>query len=139
MDRTLVRDELKSRGLRGTGPRVAVLLALRSSKRPLSHAEVVDALRTDEWDRATVYRNLIKLTEAGLAHLTSHAGGIARYEAARGDQEQHLHADFSCKGCGLVSCLDDAPLKLPQDPGWKRALEGAEVQVVGICPDCRTA
>jgi Fe2+ or Zn2+ uptake regulation protein len=72
-----------------TAPRLAVLRVLERAERPLSHAEVValvgERLLDPEtgWDRATVYRNLVALVGVGLVRISSHAGGICRYEIAR--------------------------------------------------------
>jgi Fur family ferric uptake transcriptional regulator len=137
-DRLALKEVLRDAGLRATGPRLAVLAVLRASPKPLSHGEVVDALERDDWDRATVYRNLVKLSEVGLAHVASHAGGVARYEARRADGHDRLHAHFSCVSCGRVTCLEGAELSPPRDRAWRLALEDAEVQVVGRCPACRS-
>ena len=136
-EKAALREELRDLGLRATAPRIAVLLLLRSADRPLSHGEVVDRLGTDDWDRATIFRNLGKLVEMDLARVASHLGGITRYEAVSNDGKDHLHAHFSCRLCGFVSCLPDTALPLPRDPEWQAAVEGAEVQVVGTCPSCR--
>lgn len=129
----LVRDA----GLRATAPRIAVLGLLAASDRPLSHSEVVEALGNDEWDQATLYRNLVKLAEVNLARVASQVGGVARYVALGEDDEPHLHPHFACTECNVVVCLHDAELVAPRDPGWREALRGAELQLVGQCPDCR--
>lgn len=136
-EKSALREELRDLGLRATAPRVAVLMLLRNADRPLSHAEVVQRLGTDDWDRATIFRNLAKLVEMDLARVASHLGGVTRYEALTDDSQEHLHAHFSCKQCGFVSCLPGTALPLPPDPEWQAAIEGAEVQVVGTCPSCR--
>lgn len=124
-------------GLRITDPRVSVLRLLSGSGRPLSHTEVVERLGTGPWDQATLYRNLRKLLEAGLVRVTSHVGGVERYEAV--DLTEHLegiHPHFACRACGIVSCLPTAAMELPVAEEWRAALRGAEVQFVGVCPTC---
>ena len=103
----------------------------------MSHGEVVDELGETTWDPATIFRNLIKLCEVGLVRLSSHAGGLARYEAVQEPGHEHLHAHFSCNRCGRVECLTGAELPLPADLAWREALREAEVQVLGTCPSCR--
>lgn len=133
-----IREELRNLGLRATRPRIAVLGLLRSAQRPLSHAEVAQTLTCDEWDRATIFRNLIRLKEAGLARLSSHAGGVARYEATVPGESSHNHAHFSCTDCGRVQCLPESPMApLPLEADWRTAVNEAEVQIVGTCPTCR--
>lgn len=136
--RQQTKQILRDVGLRATAPRVAVLRLLTDAERPLSHAEVVEALGTDDWDAATLYRNLIKLDEVGLARVASRVGGVTRFALQAQDGPTHVHPHFACRDCGDVRCLDDVAVSLP--PGltrWKEALADAEVQLVGQCPDCR--
>ena len=134
------RDEAKERireaGLRATAPRVAVLLLLVKTTKPLSHSEVVDALGSDEWDPSTLYRNLQKLEEVGLARIASQVGGVTRYEARAEDEGPHLHPHFSCKICGAVECLPTATLAGPIARAWHQSIRGAELQLIGECPTC---
>jgi Fur family ferric uptake transcriptional regulator len=131
--RRIIRDA----GLRATAPRVAVLRLLSASPRPLSHAEVVEQIGTDEWDATTIYRNLVKLGEVGLARVASRAGGITRFTAQTRGEPPHIHPHFVCRDCGDVTCLHDAKLTLARDPKWRESLLDADLQVVGRCPGCR--
>lgn len=131
------RHMLHEAGLRATAPRVAVLRLLSEAKRPLSHAEVVTRIGTDDWDAATLYRNLIKLDEAGLARVASRVGGVTRFEAHGQDEPAHVHPHFACRDCGSVTCLHEATLSIPKDEAWREALLDADLQVVGQCPSCR--
>lgn len=134
------RDDAKQRihgaGLRATAPRVAVLRLLAGAERPLSHGEVVESLGCDDWDQATLYRNLLKLAEVDLARVASQVGGVARYEARGDDDSPHLHPHFSCRSCGSVECLPEAKLTGPVNRRWNRSLETSELQLIGDCPDC---
>lgn len=136
----LTREEAKRRvheaGLRATAPRVAVLRLLAGSDKPLSHSEVVESIGSEDWDQATLYRNLLKLVEADLARIASKMGGVARYEARGDDDSPHLHPHFSCRSCGSVECLPEAKLAGPVDRRWHRSLEASELQLIGDCPDC---
>ena len=58
--------------------------AYLTAKRPLSHSEVVSLLEPNLGHQATVFRTLVSLSGAGLATITSRAGGIDRYELRRG-------------------------------------------------------
>lgn len=131
------RRRLHEAGLRATAPRVAVLRLLHSSNKPLSHAEVVKRIGTEEWDAATLYRNLIKLDEVGLARVASQVGGITRFEAQEHGAPPHIHPHFACRDCGDVTCLHDAKLTIPAKSQWRDALLDADLQVVGQCPSCR--
>ena len=111
---------------------------LSDATRPLSHAEVVERIGTDDWDAATLYRNLIKLDEAKLARVASRVGGVTRFEAQGEDAPAHVHPHFACRDCGNVTCLHDATLSIPKDEAWRDALLDADLQVVGRCPSCRS-
>ena len=58
--------DIRAAGLRNTQSRMAVLGLLRRSMRPLTHGEVVEHFSKKCWDRATLYRNLVDMAEAGL-------------------------------------------------------------------------
>ncbi len=137
LSREAGRQLLHDAGLRATAPRVAVLRLLAESPRPLSHAEVVDTIGTDDWDAATLYRNLIKLDEVGLARVASRVGGVTRFEAQEHGAPAHVHPHFACRDCGDVTCLHDAKLTIPKNDAWRQALLDADLQVVGQCPECR--
>jgi Fur family ferric uptake transcriptional regulator len=137
------KRRLRDLGLRVTAPRVGVLRVLDAAERPLSHAEVVSQLGGDAaedaalWDRATVYRNLVALVGVGLVRISSHAGGICRYEIVK-DPKDCTHPHFVCDDCGIVSCLPEAEVVTKQNTAWSKSLSGAEVQFVGRCPSCST-
>lgn len=131
------KNTLRQMGLRATAPRVAVLQLLQSSKKPVSHSDVVEALGSETWDQATLYRNLLKLVEVNLARVASRASGITKYERATPDDEPHCHPHFSCSDCGNVVCLPGVEVTISKNSKWKAAIRDAELQVVGSCPDCR--
>lgn len=136
-EREQIRAELREAGLRATAPRVAVLLALRSSTRPLSHAEVVEVIDSKDWDQATLFRNLIKLQEHDFARVASSALGVTRFEAIEPGELAHVHPHFACRDCNRVKCVREASLKIPKSGRWKEALQDADLQLVGRCPECR--
>lgn len=133
------KQRIHEAGLRATAPRVAVLRVLAAANRPLSHTEVVEAIGSDDWDKATLYRNLRRFVEVDLARVASKVGGVARYEARGDDDSPHLHPHFSCKTCGSVECLPEAKLAGRVDRRWNRSLATSELQLIGDCPDCLAA
>lgn len=132
------RAILRDHSLRATGPRLSVLQVLAAAGRPLSHSEVVAKLDDAKCDPATVYRNLVKLRDAGIADVVSRASGMDRYALATGEAGQHRHPHFVCDDCGRVECL---PLDLGHTMSltgrWAASIETAEIQLRGACPDCR--
>lgn len=129
---------LRGKGLRVTPPRLAVLRVLAQSAIPLSHGEVVEELSSEDWDPATVYRNLVKLREAGIAPVVSRAEGIDRYAYAEAPDDGHHHPHFYCEDCGRLACLPaEVSISLPVDNPWAASVRAAMVQLHGACPDCR--
>jgi Fur family ferric uptake transcriptional regulator len=97
----------------------------------------VEHLGEDDWDRATLFRNLVKLVECNLARVASRVGGVTRYEAVTLGEHSHVHPHFACRDCRQVTCLHEAALRLPDDPIWRESLKRADLQLVGRCPSCR--
>lgn len=131
------RELLRDCSLRTTAPRLAVLRVLAEADSPLSHTEVLERIGTDEWDPATIYRNLVKLRDAGVALLVSRLEGIDRYALARGKDDEHRHPHFVCEQCGRVSCLPaELAASISMKGRWASSIQRAEVQLRGECPDC---
>jgi Fur family ferric uptake transcriptional regulator len=133
------QDEIRRRGMRSTGPRVAVLAYLSEATAPLSHTEIHEALADRGYDRATIYRNLMDLAEAGLlmrSDLGDHVWRFERKHTKSGHPEGHPH--FVCVDCGGVSCLPEVAVKIIASSGAPKALgtKQVEVQVKGRCDDC---
>ena len=138
----IFRNKLREKGLRCTNARLEVLRILDEADRPLSHSEVVNLHDTSLGHQATVYRTLISLSSAGLAVISSRAGGIDRYEIRRDEValERHVHPHFVCNGCGIVSCLPQALVSINTDQNWavwRELVERAEFQFVGTCLECQ--
>ncbi|MEO1170726.1 MAG: transcriptional repressor [Myxococcota bacterium] len=126
---------LHARSLRVTGARIAILCVLGDSHHPLSHREVVDRLGETDWDPSTIYRNLVKLRESGIAPVASRAEGIDRYALDRGDGHRHPH--FFCEDCGRVTCLPRETVNsLGLTGPWAESVAAARIQLRGACPDC---
>lgn len=122
------RRQLRESGLRVTAPRVAVLGVLAKAEGPLSFTQVCHQLRDADVDQATIYRNLVKLREAGLSLVVSRIDGIDRYALAGDEDDNHRHPHFLCRDCGQVSCLDEVPLALPTTGPWAESIRGAMMQ-----------
>ena len=134
-----LQAEIRDHGMRSTGPRVAVLAYLSGATSPLSHTEIHEALFDCGYDRATIYRNLMDLAEAGLlmrSDLGDHVWRFERKQASSGHPEGHPH--FVCVDCGEVSCLPELAVKVVPATGAPKALgtKQVEVQVKGRCDDC---
>ncbi len=133
------QDKLRAAGLRSTSPRVAVLRELETATAPLSHADLVEALEGEGYDRVTIYRNLTDLTEAGLvvrADLGDHVWRFELRDAGKAHQGHHPH--FTCTRCGTVSCLPEEVVRLMPVRGAPKAMtaRAVEVHLRGLCDRC---
>ena len=137
-----LRDAVRSRGLRATPSRLAVLELVRAGDAPMSHGDVADRLTSQPWDRATIYRNLIDLSEAGLLRRTDVGDHVWRFEArSLGDEHDTTHPHFVCTECGTVACLPELELSFPHAVRRAKAPRAVkqrqvEVHVRGLCDAC---
>lgn len=128
---------LRSKGLRVTRPRLAVLEVLAEG----GHLEVDEILRRvrgrlDSVSTQAIYDVLGALARAGLSRRIEPAGSPARYESRTGDNHHHL----VCRGCGEITDIDcvhgSAPCLDPDDShGFE--VDEAEVTFWGLCPNCQ--
>ncbi|MEV7329304.1 Fur family transcriptional regulator [Micromonospora sp. NPDC093244] len=129
---------LRSRGLRVTRPRLAVLDVLASG----GHLEVDEITRRvrerlDSVSTQAVYDVLGALSRAGLSRRIEPAGSPARYEARVGDNHHHV----VCRGCGEIADIDCAIGSAPcLEPSISHGFEVDEAEVTfwGLCPGCRS-
>jgi Fur family transcriptional regulator, stress-responsive regulator len=131
-------DELRSRGLRVTAPRLAVFRAVDESG---GHPDV-DAIATraraliGTLSTQAVYDALHALSAAGLLRRIEPAGSPARFETRVGDNHHHV----VCRVCGTTQDVDCVvgrePCLTPSDAGGF-VVDEAEVTFWGICPACQ--
>jgi Fur family transcriptional regulator, ferric uptake regulator len=110
-------DELKSTGLKATGPRLKVLEVFqRGSQRHMSAEDVYRVLLDENSDvgLATIYRVLMQFEQAGILSRNhfegSKEGGKAVYELNEGQHHDHL----VCLDCGKVEEFFDAGIEKRQ-------------------------
>jgi len=134
---------LRGIGQRVTRPRVLVLSrVMESGAEHVSADDVLEHVQADDAEvhRATVYRILEGLTEAGvLCHV--HLGrGLTAYHLAvadTGSGPAHLHAQ--CSRCGAVvdlppGVLGDSAARIRKATGF--TLDATHVAFSGLCQDC---
>jgi Fur family transcriptional regulator, ferric uptake regulator len=140
-DAALSRDQIRSRirqaGLRATLGRIATYEALHVAAAPLTHADVVAKLSSIGLDRATVYRNLTDLTEAGLVARSDLGDHAWRFELSHAGPHDSEHVHFVCIDCGEVACLPGVGLEVSAvDVPRAVSQQRVEVQLRGRCDDC---
>jgi Fur family ferric uptake transcriptional regulator len=141
-----LRATLREAGLRSTAPRLAVLRYLEDAESPQSHADLVEALGGEGFDRTTIYRNLTDLAEVGLVTRSDLGDHVWRFELRRGQastagrEGAHLteHPHFTCTDCGTVACLPEGAVRVSSSARLPRAVAGKQVavQLRGVCDRC---
>jgi Fur family transcriptional regulator, stress-responsive regulator len=129
---------LRSRGLRVTRPRLAVLEVLDSNHGHLDVDQITAKVRVrlESVSVQAVYDVLGALSRAGLARRIEPAGSPARFERRAGDNHHHI----VCRGCGEIADVDCAVGEAPcLDPSQAHGyeLDEAEVTFWGLCPRCQ--
>jgi Fur family ferric uptake transcriptional regulator len=133
-----VQAEIRSAGLRATPARVATLLVLRRSDAPRTHAEVAEILSSSGIDKATAFRNLNDLAEAGLLRRSELGDHVWRFEAIDpSESAEQGHPHFVCVDCGTVTCLDQVRLTAGSLRHSENVGEVTEILLRGHCNDCR--
>ena len=139
------RDLLRGAKLKSTTSRVAVLQHLAGAGKPLSHAEVAEALVPAGFDKSTLYRCLVELADSSLlARLDAgdHAWRFELRRSAGASSDEHggaEHPHFICLDCGKVECLEEVEVKISPAKGAKTPLlaDVTEVFLKGHCNECR--
>ena len=117
-------DDLKSSGLKATGPRLKILEVFQHGpQRHMTAEDVFRQLMQDNTDigLATVYRVLTQFEQAGLLSRNHFEGGKAVYELNEGQHHDHL----VCLDCGQVDEFFDAEIEKRQHAVAK--LKGFEI------------
>jgi Fur family ferric uptake transcriptional regulator len=130
--------ELHAAGLKSTAARLAVLRFLREAATPPSHGEIVQALESSPFSRATLYRNLIDLERAGLVRRTQLGEPVWRFEDASRKHGVRSHPHFLCNSCGKMVCLPQVDIAVGDVAGLEHALGRGrfEIQLRGQCDAC---
>jgi len=133
-----LRAVLRSQSLRATAPRLAVLVTLHEQGSPMTHEQIMEALPAGQYDRASVWRLLSDLADAGVLLRMDLGDRVWRYELVddcRPVEGDHPH--FLCERCGEVTCLPPLELRAAEGP-LPDVLRGAElrVKVTGHCAAC---
>jgi Fur family ferric uptake transcriptional regulator len=130
---------LRSRGLKNTKHRMAILRVLSQSNRPLTADEVYLKLRAEgvAISLSTVYRALELLTARGAlqkSSLFTESGAV--FEPNRSEHRHYV----LCLGCHRLIPVDDCPLDeyeaaLARRLGFQ--IEGHKLEIYGYCPKCQ--
>jgi Fe2+ or Zn2+ uptake regulation protein len=133
-----IKQQLRDRGLRATGSRVAVYAAVAELPGHPDVQEVLAQVKAGGVSISTqaVYDCLAMLTGAGLLRRIEPAGSPSRYETRVNDNHHHV----VCRVCGAAEDIDCAVGAAPcLEPGSAGgfAVDEAEVTFWGLCPACQ--
>ncbi|MEX0710435.1 MAG: Fur family transcriptional regulator [Chloroflexota bacterium] len=140
MDQTALAagDRLAAAGERVTRQRLLVADALAAAGRQLTADELYGRLRTQmpAIGRATVFRSLETLVEAGVARRLELDGHVYAYVACLPEHHHHL----SCTSCGRVEEIAELYVRpvaerVARDMGFE--IDDARLDFYGRCATCR--
>jgi Fur family ferric uptake transcriptional regulator len=140
MDRTSLdaADRLAAAGERVTPQRLLIANALAGAGRQLTAEQLYRTLRRQApgLGRATVFRTLETLVDAGVARRLEQAGHVYAYVACLPEHHHHL----ACTRCGRVEEIDEAYIapmarRLAHDLGFE--IDDARLDFYGRCSACR--
>lgn len=131
-------ERLAAAGERVTQQRLTVADALARAGRQLTAAELYERLRRDEpmLGRATVFRTLERLVEAGVARRLDVDGRTSAYVACQPEHHHHL----SCTSCGRVEEIPESwvtPIARRAADELDFEIDDARVDFYGRCRRCR--
>jgi Fur family ferric uptake transcriptional regulator len=136
--RPTTAGRLAAAGERVTRQRLLVAEALNRADRQLTADELYDALRKREptIGRATVFRTLERLVDAGVARRLELEGHVYGYVACEPEHHHHL----ACTSCGRVEDIDEAyvtPIarRVARERGFE--IDDARLDFYGRCAACR--
>ena len=134
IDVEAVRRLLDVNGVKFTPQRYSLVAFLMENASHPTAVEIFDGVnRLDpRSSKATVYRNLRDLVDAGLVREVAAEGRSARFDL-KGIQHHH----FICDRCGKVENMDwfDVPMP-PINLGGKRIVREYELILRGLCDGC---
>ena len=127
-------NPLRQAGLKSTPGRRAILKILEKTITPLSPDDIYAKVGSATCDRATVYRILESLDEAGLLQRVSLRGKTFYLP----EQSEHHHHHIVCRECHSTVCLDQcliSPLeKKARQLGFHDIRHS--LQLTGLCAKC---
>jgi Fur family ferric uptake transcriptional regulator len=131
-------DRLTAAGERVTRQRLLIANALAASGRRLTAEQLYRSLRRREpgIGRATIFRTLETLVEAGVARRLELDGHVYAYVACLPAHHHHI----ACTRCGRVEEIDEAyvaPIaqRLSREMGFE--IDDARLDFYGRCATCR--
>ena len=138
-EQSIVEEHLRKSGFRWTSQRALIVRAALETHEHFTAEELLDLCRKEDpkVSRATVYRTLAVLEEAGFVEGLETGDGGRRFEHVLG-HEHHDH--MVCLQCEKILEFRDDELERRQELAARRV--GFEIQrhslrIYGLCKDCQ--
>ena len=134
----VLREYIQKNGLRFTPEREAIVKEVFSRHDHFTVDELYLSLhRKRPISRASLYRTIPLLIEAGLISEVFQDSGQTRYEHTYGHQH---HCHLRCRVCGQViefhePYLEDLEKRMASEHGY--LVNGHRLEVLGSCPACQ--
>ncbi|PIR69383.1 MAG: hypothetical protein COU47_03365 [Candidatus Niyogibacteria bacterium CG10_big_fil_rev_8_21_14_0_10_46_36] len=127
---------LHDAGYRVTAERMATLLLLSRSKKPLSVHDIARVLRS-VLDQATAYRILRLFERSGIVRRVEFGKGRVYYEIA--DAKDHHH--IVCTECGAIEDFEGCTAERIEKEALKQSRRFSSVrkhslELFGVCKSC---
>ena len=128
-------EPLRQAGLKSTPGRRAVLEVLAKTASPLSPEQIQTKVGSEVCDRATVYRILESLGEAGLVQRVILAGKTLYLP----EESSHHHHHIVCRKCCSTVCLDECLISPLEKKARQLGFDDIRhsLQLTGLCSKCR--
>lgn len=131
-----IKDILRQAGYKATRPRVLVLRALQKTQKPLSIVGLHNNVGVTRVDRATVYRTMNDLVQAGIVARVDTGHAHAHFELP---QEHHHH--LICTSCHKIedvhACgISQAATKTLRQSNTFASIDTHSLEFFGLCKQC---
>jgi Fur family ferric uptake transcriptional regulator len=130
---------LRQHACKVTGPRAAILAALRRRPHPLSNQDIFAALSKGVCDLATVYRSMQLLERVGMVKRFDFGDGVARYELLPEGDDGHHHHLVCTQSAAVVETeecfMRELEERVASGNGFKSVTH--RLEFFGVCPRCQ--
>lgn len=137
-DTSNLRDVLTAHGVRATAPRIRILELIRSRPETFTAEQICD--QVPQVGRATVYRTLRLLQEAGAICKVVMPNGEMAYSSSQADPDDAHHHHAVCTECGSVRTFCERSIERAINAISALAdlgnVVGHRIEVYDICQNC---
>ena len=128
------KEILHQHNLVRTSCRQSIIDTIVKTGHAISEEEIKHSVERT-YDRTTFYRTFKTLIENGIIHKIVVDNQLVKYAISANNAVTENHVHFYCNNCGLVECLPDVGLTVPDLPnGYSQT--NTELIIKGNCKNC---